>query len=81
MHKINRYLIHDSHSPFHSGSLTSHLTSHTPTKSNLNFDAVTTESALYKLLTFHNHNLMSKFLRLRPLSKEDAEVEALVKQT
>jgi hypothetical protein len=51
-----------------------HLTSCTPTKSNLFFDSyfdtVTSEPALYKLLTFHVPSLMSLFRRLGCLSKE-----------
>jgi hypothetical protein len=54
--------------------LNSHLTSCTPTKSNLYLDSsletVIREPALYKLLTFHVPNLMSIFLCLGPLSKK-----------
>jgi hypothetical protein len=61
----------------------SHLTSCTPTKSNLyydsSFDSVTSEPALYKLLMFQVPNLISIFRRLGPLSKESAQVRGSVR--
>jgi hypothetical protein len=56
----------------------SHLTSCTPSKSNLYFDSsfdnVTSEPAQYKLLTFHVSSRMSLFRRLCRLSKESVQV-------
>jgi hypothetical protein len=56
----------------------SHLTSCTPTKSNLYLDTssatVLSEPALYILLTFQVSNLKSIFLRLGRLSKESVRV-------
>jgi hypothetical protein len=57
----------------------SHLTSCTPTKSNLYLDSyleiVIREPAPYKLLIFHNPNLMSLFHRLGHLSRESIQVQ------
>jgi hypothetical protein len=57
----------------------SYLTSCTPTKSNFYLDTsletVIREPALYKLLTFHNPNLISIFRRLGHLSKEYVQVQ------
>jgi hypothetical protein len=65
------------------GAPSSHLTSCTPAKSNLYHDrsleTVIRESALYKLLTFHNTNLMSIFSRLGCLSKESDQVRDFMK--
>jgi hypothetical protein len=56
----------------------SHLTSYTPTKSNLylasSLETVIWEPALYKLLTFHVPNLISIFRRLGRLSKKSVQV-------
>jgi hypothetical protein len=56
----------------------SHLTSCTPTKSNLYFESsfytVTSEPALSKLLTLHVPSLMSLFHQLCCLSKEFVQV-------
>jgi hypothetical protein len=56
----------------------SHLTSCSPTKSNLYFDitfaTVTSEPALYRFLTFQVTNLVSIFLSLRRLSKGPVRV-------
>jgi hypothetical protein len=56
----------------------SHVTSCTPTKSNLHLDSsletVIREPALYKLLTFHNPNLMSVFHHLGRFPRESAQV-------
>jgi hypothetical protein len=63
--KENLYPAHDSHSPFHTKMYILLLVQchRTPTKSNLYFDSsfytVTSEPALYKLLTFHVPSLMS----------------------
>jgi hypothetical protein len=61
----------------------SHLTSCTPAKSNLYLDSspevVIREPALYKLLTFHNPNLMSICSRLGRLSKGSVQVRGFVK--
>jgi hypothetical protein len=83
----NLYLIHGSHSPFHrenvfcpAGSVPppSHLTSCTPTKSDLcfhsSFDTLSSEPALYKLSTFHIPNVISIFRRLGRLLKESIQV-------
>jgi hypothetical protein len=55
--------IQNVHSPAGTGPLPSHLTSCTPTKSNLYLDSsletVIREPTLYKLLIFHVPNLMS----------------------
>jgi hypothetical protein len=60
----------------------SHLTSCTPTKSNLylvtSLEIVIREPALYKLLTFHNTNLVSIFRRLGRLSKESVQVRGSI---
>jgi hypothetical protein len=60
----------------------SHLTSCTPSKSNLYFDislaTVMRKPALYTLLTFRVPNLMFVFLNLCPLSKESFEVRGLL---
>jgi hypothetical protein len=64
----------------HTGSvpLPSHLTSCTPTKSNLylasSLETVIGEPVLYKLLTFHVPNLISIFHSLGHLSKESVQV-------
>jgi hypothetical protein len=56
----------------------SHLISCTHTKSNLYLDSfletVIRDPALYKLLTFHNPNLMSVFSRLGRLSRVSFQV-------
>jgi hypothetical protein len=83
----NMYLIYYSHSPFHTKNVYSYscsmpplsrLTSCTPIKSNLYLDSsvetVIRERALYKLLTFHNSNLISVFHRLGCLSRESVQV-------
>jgi hypothetical protein len=55
----------------------SHLTSCTPTKSNLYFDiyftTVMSKPSLYRLLIFHVPNLMSIFLSIHRLSKESIQ--------
>jgi hypothetical protein len=60
----------------------SHLTSCTPTKSNLyfdsSFDTLTSEPALCKLLTFRFPNLISIFCHLGHLSKEAIQVQGSV---
>jgi hypothetical protein len=85
-YKKNLYLIHDSHSPFHRKNVLyslscsvqplSHLTSCTP--SNFYFDitfaTVTSESALYRLLTFHVPNLIPIFLSLGRLCQKSVQV-------
>jgi hypothetical protein len=62
--------------------LPSHLTC-TPTKSILylasSLETVIREPALYKLLTFHNPNLISIFRSLGRLSKESVQVRGLCK--
>jgi hypothetical protein len=69
------------YSPAGSVPQPSHLTC-TPIKSNLYFDssveAVIKEPALYKLLTFHNPNLISIFCRLGHLSKESVQVRGSI---
>jgi hypothetical protein len=59
----------------------SHLTSCTPTKSILylasSLETVIREPDLYKLLTFHNPNLISIFRTLGRLSKESVQVRGL----
>jgi hypothetical protein len=66
------------YSPAGSVPPVSHLTSYTPTKSNLYFDissaTVRSEPALYRLLTFHVPNLTSLFLSLGRLSEESVQV-------
>jgi hypothetical protein len=60
----------------------SHLTSCTPTKSNLYLNSslktVIREPALYRLHTFHNPNFVSVFRRLGHLSKESIQVRGSV---
>jgi hypothetical protein len=60
-----------------------HMTSCTPTKSNLylgsSLKTVISEPALYKLLTFHVPNLISIFHSLGRLSKEFVQVQGLCK--
>jgi hypothetical protein len=68
--------IFDKISPSGSVSPPSHLTSYTPTKSNLYFDTVTREPALNKLLTFQVPSLMTLFRRLCRLSKESVQARA-----
>jgi hypothetical protein len=57
-----------------------YLTSCTPTKSNLYLDSsleiVIRKPALFKLLTFHNPNLMSVFHRLGRFSRESVQVRS-----
>jgi hypothetical protein len=52
----------------------SHLTSCTPTKSNLYFDTVTSKPALHKLLIFNVPSLLTIFRHLGSLSKESVQV-------
>jgi hypothetical protein len=65
---------------FSAGSVppSSHLTFCALTKSNLYFDCffeiIITEPTLWKLLTFHNPNLISIFRHLGRLSNESAQV-------
>jgi hypothetical protein len=82
--QINLYLVHGSHSPFNRKVyirllVQCHLTSCTPTKSNLHSDisfaTLMSEPAPYKLLTFQVPNLMSIFFRLGCLSKDSAQVQ------
>jgi hypothetical protein len=59
-----------------------HLTSCTPSKSNLYFETssatVLSEPALYRLLTFDVPNLISIFFRLGRLSKESVQVRGFL---
>jgi hypothetical protein len=70
--------IENVYSPAGPVLLPSHPTSCTPTKSNLYLDSsletVIREPALYKLLTFHNPNLIFIFCHLGHLSKEFVQV-------
>jgi hypothetical protein len=85
MQKKNLYLIHDSHFPFHRKMcILLQVRCHCPpTKSNFylvsSLETVIREPTLYKLLTFHNPNLISIFHSLSRLSKESVQVRGLCK--